>query len=1480
MKMKQMLSVMLSILMLCSAVILPVRAAEIDESPAGAAASVRSGDTLTEGFYNYTVNDDDTVTITKYTGDEEEVTIPGTIDGKSVTSIGKEAFYKKTSLTSITIPEGVTSIEDSAFSNCTSLKNAALPDSLTNLGPRVFFHCPGLTGITIPDSVTSIGHRAFCYCSRLTDITLSNSLTIIDHETFRNCTSLKSITIPGSVTSIGASAFNECTNLTSVTIPDNSVTSIGNYAFYKCTSLTDITIPIGVTSIGKNAFEMCTNLTNVSLPDSLTDIGNSAFRQCINLISVDIPSGMTILDSALFDFCEGLTSVSLPDTLITINNNAFHSCTSLTSITIPRSVTSIGSSVFRECTSLTDVYYGGTEEDWENIEIGDLNPSLDAAAKHFVTPSDFAYKKSGDGTIQITKYNGDYPVVFIPSEIDGQQVNEIGASAFEENTVITTVFIPDTVNVIWTNAFNGCTDLQNVYIPDSVDKIANFSFNGCGALTNLKLPGKLRFIGCHSFDGCTGINELVIPQSVKYLGYAAFGNCSNLKDVTFYGLDCRVNSSAFIGCEDLQIHGSEESSVYYFARENSIHFESDSMMTYYESSVYKKDDLLAVDLFVEETYTVNNIEAAITSNVPVKYTLVGLQSFDSSDLSYVTVSNAEITEEKILSNDNRTTIKMKFLNKSIDSSKTKIATVFYKLTKDVNREDINISVRFTKAANDTASYSYMVAPLINKINIGEAKLQLEKSSYVYDGEEKTPAVVVRNGNTELIQNTDYRVSYLNNAKAGKADVVVQGMGDYTGVKFAKFNIIDPNNEDSDTQTDTQTDTVTDTGTETETETDTDTDTTTDTATDTDTDTEQPETVTYYFLAPDYYLTTNDSVGFYYWQPNEPASWPGIAMTPAPEVGKNVFKCELPNNTITQYVLFNAFVDPADTESQSAAHTTKSIELAADDEHENFYDMIYVLANDDEHITVNEVSGSFTGSGKWFSIDPESPEYYKNDKQYYGSYGFENSTDNTDTGTDKKTTDSDKDTTSELTTDFGKDTSSEKTTDSVKDTSSEKTTDSVKDTTTEKTTDSVKDTTSEKTTDSAKDTSSEKTTDSVKDTASEKTTDSVKDTSSEKTTDSVKDTASEKTTDSAKDTSSEKTTDSAKDTSSEKTTDSVKDTSTEKATDSVKDTESDITTDTTVDTASDTATDTALDTSADTDSDTSADTDSSRPYTDPHEFNYKLYGEDTYYISDYIGSNTIVTIPSEIDGKKIVAVMRKDRDANAQAADIEKIYVSEGITEIGKYAFAEYKKLNEIELPSGLTTIGANSFYNCQSLESIEIPEGVTSLGPSTFNACSNLISVTIPESVTKVGRQAFFNCTSLAEIIFNGTSEQWNNIEFEDGNDKLKNATITFKNGETTKIDSSTDTQTDTDTSNDTNTDTENVEYKPMARGDVDGDGKISAKDSMSIQRYVLHFKKFDENQLRAGDVDGDGKVTNKDAMNILRYTININIKYVLGEIV
>ena len=66
--------------------------------------------------------------------------------------------------------------------------------------------------------------------------------------------------------------------------------------------------------------------------------------------------------------------------------------------------------------------------------------------------------------------------------------------------------------------------------------------------------------------------------------------------------------------------------------------------------------------------------------------------------------------------------------------------------------------------------------------------------------------------------------------------------------------------------------------------------------------------------------------------------------------------------------------------------------------------------------------------------------------------------------------------------------------------------------------------------------------------------------------------------------------------------------------------------------------------------------------------------------------------------------------------------------------------------------------------------------------------------------------------------------------------------------------------------------------GDVDGDGKISAKDSLNIQRYVVKLKTFDEIQMLAADVNGDDKITNKDSLEILRYTINLSKNDRIGK--
>ena len=118
------------------------------------------------------------------------------------------------------------------------VEDVVLSDA-TKISSYAFYKYTSLTSITIPDSVTSIGREAFQYCTSLTSITIPDSVTSIGDGAFFNCSSLESVTFGenSELESIGEDAFNGCTSLTSITIPD-SVTSIGSSAFRGCTSLT------------------------------------------------------------------------------------------------------------------------------------------------------------------------------------------------------------------------------------------------------------------------------------------------------------------------------------------------------------------------------------------------------------------------------------------------------------------------------------------------------------------------------------------------------------------------------------------------------------------------------------------------------------------------------------------------------------------------------------------------------------------------------------------------------------------------------------------------------------------------------------------------------------------------------------------------------------------------------------------------------------------------------------------------------------------------------------------------------------------------------------------------------------------------------------------------------------------------------------------------------------------------------------------
>lgn len=148
-------------------------------------------------------------------------------------------------------------------------------------------------------------------------------------------------------------------------------------------SVRKVVIEDGVKNVGSGVFFRLENLTDVTIPDSVTSIGVDSFNYCTALESITLPETVTFIDTGAFANCHSLKKFKFPSGITCINDWMFHNSTGLTSVVIPASVTRIGVVVFEGCTSLQDIYYEGTEEQWNQIDIGNSNSSLANATIHY-----------------------------------------------------------------------------------------------------------------------------------------------------------------------------------------------------------------------------------------------------------------------------------------------------------------------------------------------------------------------------------------------------------------------------------------------------------------------------------------------------------------------------------------------------------------------------------------------------------------------------------------------------------------------------------------------------------------------------------------------------------------------------------------------------------------------------------------------------------------------------------------------------------------------------------------------------------------------------------------------------------------------------------------------------------------------------------------------------------------------------------------
>ncbi len=137
---------------------------------------------------------------------------------------------------------------------------------------------------------------------------------------------------------------------------------------------------------------------------------------------------------------------------------------------------------------------------------------------------------------------------------------------------------------------------------------------------------------------------------------------------------------------------------------------------------------------------------------------------------------------------------------------------------------------------------------------------------------------------------------------------------------------------------------------------------------------------------------------------------------------------------------------------------------------------------------------------------------------------------------------------------------------------------------------------------------------------------------------------------------------------------------------------------------------------------------------------------------------------EINGTGTMAFYSTGNDApwNAQKDNITTVTISDGVTNIGGYAFEGCTNLSSIVISDSVTVIDSHAFGSCSGLSSITIPNSVTNIGNSAFEDCSSLSSITIPNSVTNIDISAFEGCSSLSSITISNSVTNIGNSAFED----------------------------------------------------------------------------------------------------------------------
>lgn len=346
------------------------------------------------------------------------LTIPDTLDGHPVTSIGSGAFSDNTSIQHLTIGANVRRIKSGAFKNCSLIIAIDGGLALQTIGDSAFAFCNSLSATAPFPAVQTVDAAAFFGCTSLNAAPGAATAEYIGTQAYYGCTSIGTVYLSDAIAAMGDSVFSACTSLCRADL--GGLRSVPDGTFSDCTALTAVTFNKKTEHIGSKAFGGCLKLANISVPASVSSVGVRAFygtewleKHSDDFVvvgkgiliayrgsdaNVEIPANVKTVADAFsgsdtlravtvggkvkkiseyaFSGCTSLGRVVIENGVTEIGEGAFSGCDGLAAVYLPSSLTAVGKNAFYGCRNLTSVNFAGSAGKWNKISFADGNGAL------------------------------------------------------------------------------------------------------------------------------------------------------------------------------------------------------------------------------------------------------------------------------------------------------------------------------------------------------------------------------------------------------------------------------------------------------------------------------------------------------------------------------------------------------------------------------------------------------------------------------------------------------------------------------------------------------------------------------------------------------------------------------------------------------------------------------------------------------------------------------------------------------------------------------------------------------------------------------------------------------------------------------------------------------------------------------------------------------------------------------------------------